>query len=94
MSNNNQSRDTCTSCGVPFVGHKGIILTCAELQKARAECAAKEQEIQRVWSNYQACRLAGMELVALFSHVRCFLPTFAQAEADKVCEKFNSLGGK
>lgn len=29
--------DTCTSCGRPFVGHLGIIATCADLTRLRAD---------------------------------------------------------
>lgn len=43
MSDNNQPRDTCTSCGVQFVEHKGIIGTCAQLQELSAESTSIAQ---------------------------------------------------
>lgn len=82
-----ENEPTCTSCGKPFTEHLGLIGVCKLNQALKAECAAKESEIQRVWKNYQAAKCSVMELVAIISHIKPLLPTFAVAEVDKVCEK-------
>ena len=51
MSNKNKESPSpkCTSCGVQWEDHMGIIGTCAENIKLKAEVAELREEINALW---------------------------------------------
>ena len=52
MSNKNEEKniEKCTSCGVPFEDHMGIIETCAENLKLKLEMEELRENINAWWS--------------------------------------------